>query len=171
MKKRIFVASLLTTILMAAFFSPAFAKRPTTEPFSVPISDPFDVYCEDEDGVEFKLFDLEEVVTGWVTTFYGQDGSPVRMHTHFEFEGTALNTKTGTVLRSHNTSNKTEYLTGDKGLVETGAFVKLTAPGKGVVRILAGKLVFDASGDFVSFNGVDRPPPGTDFCQPPFSEI
>ena len=165
MKKRIFLISLLTMILVLVFFSPALAKRPDVEYFEEPISDPFDIYCGD-----FK-FDFEEVLSGKASTFYDKDDNPVRIQIHFEFDGTVTNTKTGTVMRSHAKGTNTEYLTGNRGRVETGIFSQLIAPNKGVVAIIAGKLVFDINDDIVSFSGVQRPPPDVDVCQPPFSDI
>lgn len=152
MKQRIILVSLLTTVLMLTFISPALAKKPQVETGEYPN------YVELSCG-DFELI-LDELLTVRVTTFYAQDGTPIREATHFEFDGTAINTKTGTVMRSHAKGSVSEDLpTGSK--VERGIFLQLTVPGKGVVAIRAGKIVFDATGVVVSFNGVDS---GDDYC-------
>ncbi len=158
MKKRTILVGLLTTVLMLSFIWPAFANEPTVEIVEVRVSDPFDVKCRG-----FKL-DFEEDFTARTMTFYDKDGAPVRFQSHFEFDGTVTNTKTGTVFRSHAKGTVSEDLIGDGGVVERGLFVQVKTQSEGVVAIIAGKIVFDTTGDFVSFVGVTRPPPDLDPC-------
>ena len=137
MKKRIIFVSLLTTILMLAFFSPALAIQPKIETFEFPDQIFYD--CT-EFGFNYTIR-FDDIVTLRITTFYNEDDSVNRVQTHFQVVGTATNLETGTSFKDQASIQITFYPSGE--FTERGVSFHLHFPGKGVVFLRVGKVVAD----------------------------
>lgn len=152
MKKRIFLVSLLTALLMVMFFSPALAKKPT-KTLIYESHESYDFGCNEFD-FDFDLhFEEDWEVIG--TTFFDKDDNPVRIQAQVTIKGTLLNTGTGTVMRSFGRVLFSEDLTGKKEAFDTGVHIQAIAPNKGVVAKWMGLVIFDEAG---TFKGVEQPP-------------
>jgi hypothetical protein len=89
-----------------------------------------------------------------ITTFYDQDGKPVRQLWVAGFEGTWTNPKTGAVLPNFGVRVfHRDLLTGE--LITTGTNIVTQLPDGGVAIGGAGLSVFDAQGRLIEHRGPD----------------
>ena len=147
MKNRIFIAVLLTSVLLLAFFSITLAKEPVVEKYD--IANSFSIPC---DNGAFKV-DFVESGVAVVSTFFDKEGNWDRTQLNFTARGTGFNTDTKTTYEHHASINEFFEPGGAKFI---GVLWHLTVPGKGVIVIDVGRLVFDEFG-FVSFSGHTEP--------------
>lgn len=145
--KRLFalIIALIAVSLALAPVTTVFAAEPDIQVFH----DEGSVVAADC-GTFLALEDFE--IDGRVTTFFDNDGNPVRVQVHVTYNGTLINSVIGLTLRdpSHLTlmADLQEGTTTHMGL----AFA-ITVPGEGIVVLDAGKLVFDAEGNVIFEGG------------------
>jgi hypothetical protein len=142
------LAPLLGVVAFLALVLPAAARPPVTE--TVTDSGTFVVAENCPGGYD--------VVIAWnntirMTTFYDAAGEVVRVVSHVDGNGTISNSVTGYTLEGSSPSIETTWMrprnpgldSGDK--VTVGLYLKNTVPGKGIVLLDAGRVVFDAAGN------------------------
>ena len=150
MKKRLFLVSLLTTILVMVFFSPALAKKPKplVEKYEFP-----DAYTTPCDGFEAEWDNVAKVTQ---ITFFDDEGNPTRFEASATLFGTITHSENGKSVRDH----ASNHFKGDLPFPppdqtsETWAGVRLHLrfPGHSVL-VRAGRLVFDENGDVTFASG------------------
>ena len=147
MKKQIFLVSLLMTILMVAFFSPATAQTPVTETFE--FQDVFSFPCN---GFNAEFDDL---VKGRVTTFSDENNNPNEYVGQLRFDGTITHSGTGQSFRDHAVVNFRGKLDAFDELDDDrhGVFFNLKVPGKGFVTLAVGRIVTDENGNAIFTSG------------------
>lgn len=153
MKKRIFLVSLLAIMLIFAFFSPAFAKKPNGMKEFIHDSE-WRLDCT-KLGYDFEVIIVEN---GHIksTIFYDKDNNLYKLTWQSTFVGTGTNSKTGSRIKSQWHGNDTVNL--QQGVFSSrGIFYHFIVPGHGTVVIDAGHLTVDAAGN-VEFHGRSEPP-------------
>jgi hypothetical protein len=93
-----------------------------------------------------------------ITTFFDNEGNPIRVAFHGRYRGTMTNSVTGeTLLDAPSVANITfDLVAGTQ--TNIGAFFTVTTPGGGAVLIEAGRIVFDGNGPPIFIAGPHRPP-------------
>lgn len=136
----VLVAAALALAVLLAVASSARAAPPTRDNVgSIPYT--FTVDCSPY-GFGFANI-VQGVETLFVETFYGADGSPVKVVIHDGFVETDSNSVTGKTLPFSQTwVNTYDLAAGTRTVV--GKALLMTAPGKGVVVQDTGRVVFDA---------------------------
>lgn len=142
-KSRVLLAVTAVTGLLLAVLSvsarPAAADAPviTTQVISVTTPIPFEVSCPSFGILTTSTAELTNI------TFY-QNGTPIRLIRHVNFEGTLYNATTGYSVPFDGDFTRTQdYL---KNTVSfTGKRWRVHIPGEGVLALNVGKTVFDFS--------------------------
>lgn len=102
-------------------------------------------------------------VTREITTFYDNDGTPVRELWVASFEGITTNTSTGASLTNFGVRVfHRDLVTGE--LVTTGTNVVTKLPDGGVAIGGAGRFLFDAQGRQIEHNGPDMADERLELC-------
>jgi hypothetical protein len=102
-------------------------------------------------------------VTREITTFYDNDGNPVRQLWVASFEGTTTNPLTGLSLPNSGVRVfHRDLITGE--LFTTGTNVVTKLPDGGVAIGGAGRLVFDAAGNLIEHDGPDTAEERAQLC-------
>lgn len=109
-----------------------------------------------------------DVVLTWnntirMTTFYDAAGEVVRVVSHVDGSGTISNSVTGYTLEGSSPTIETTWMrpqnpgldSGDT--VKVGLYLKNTVPGKGIVLLDAGRVVFDAAGNATWWSAQTEP--------------
>ena len=153
---RLLLVALIALLALAPLASTS-AAQPTRE--TVSITRNFGVVgsCDD--------FDVRAVfyVTRHITTFYDQEGNPVRRHVHVEIPGTYTNTVTGKTLQTTGLRNIFFDLT--DGTVKSNATnVHVVVPGMGTVMLAAGMFITE-DGELVKEVGRLDPPVTPEVCE------
>jgi hypothetical protein len=139
MKKRIFLAALLTISLMVMFFSSAFAQQPIVETFAE-----HQVFSVDCGGFQAQFDDF---VTFRITYYSDENGNPNEFRAHLRFDGTLTHSGTGQSLRDKASIIVSGQIPFDyRNEAERGVGFHITVPGKGVVLLLVGRLLLDENG-------------------------
>lgn len=139
MKKRIFLVTLLTTILVLLFFSSALAQQPKVETFVE--HQVFSVDC----GSFQAQFD--DIVTFRITSYSDENGNPNEFRAHLRFDGTLTHSGTGQSFRDKASIIFSGQIPFDgRNEAERGVGFHITVPGKGVVLLLVGRLLLDENG-------------------------
>lgn len=135
-------ASLAAALCALALAPPAVAVPPE----KVVIED---LHIEQVDSSSCD-FPFLEVFDGRVTitTFFDNEGNPIRVTFHLPFHGTLTNEATGESVSADQVLQETDDL--EEGTVSwLGLRFRVTFPGLGVVLLDAGKIVFAADGNVV----------------------
>jgi hypothetical protein len=120
------------------------ARPPTREPVNFVGTGV--VQC---DGFQDNFVDF---FVGSQTTFYDQNGEPVRLVIHAEHTSNDVNSVTGFTVHEHGHLTLTiDLITGTTTITGNQEIVNL--PHKGIVLQDAGRVVFDAEGALVFFAG------------------
>jgi hypothetical protein len=120
------------------------ARPPTHEPFS--LVEPGVVECN---GFQDNFVDF---YTGRQTTFYDDNGEPVRLVIHAEHTSNDVNSVTGFTVHEHGHLTVTiDLITGTTTVTGNQEIVNL--PHEGVVLQDTGRAVFDAEGSLLFFAG------------------
>lgn len=83
-----------------------------------------------------------------VTTFFDNDGNPIRLQIKLDYSGVVTNPVTGQTVR--NPSHNTTFVDLVEGTVtQVGLVFSVTVPGVGVVFHDVGRVVFDAEGNVI----------------------
>jgi hypothetical protein len=91
-----------------------------------------------------------------ITTFYDQDGNPIRQVLHAEIPGTITNSITGKSLPAFGVRVITiDLLTG--AFSSTGTDVHVVVPGMGTVQLGAGRTAIDDNGEPFAAGRLDPP--------------
>jgi hypothetical protein len=156
MAKQTALLLLAALALSLALATPAAAVEPTRE--TVHVTTTNRTLCPS--GVALiGVFD----VTREITTFYDEDGKPVRQLWVASFEGTTTNPLTGLSLPNRGVRVfHRDLVTGE--LFTTGDNVVTKLPDGGVAIGGAGRLVFDAAGGLVEHDGPDTPTERAQLC-------
>jgi hypothetical protein len=153
MRRVLLLSALALPLALAA---PAAAVEPTRDTLHVTTVTP--VPCPS--GV--ALIGVFEV-TREITTFYDNDGTPVRQLWVASFEGTTTNPLTGESLPNSGVRVfHRDLVTGE--LFTTGTNVVTKLPDGGVAIGGAGRLVFDAAGRLVEHDGPDSAEERAQLC-------
>jgi hypothetical protein len=91
-------------------------------------------------------------VSRTVTTFYGNDGNPVRQVTHVHFTGRLINTATGRSIPDEGNQIVTADLV-DGTTVTDGRVRVVTVPHEGEILAQVGRIVRDAAGNVIFIAG------------------
>jgi len=139
--RRFLMFTSLTTLMAIGFASPAFARQPDVQTF----------HNEGTDHVITSCGNFLAIEKNWVqdirvTTYFDNEGNPVRVQVHVDFDGTVMNSVTGLSLKdpAHYTAI-VDLKTGTE--TDVGLIYGITVPGKGIAVLDAGKVVFDAEGN------------------------
>jgi hypothetical protein len=120
------------------------ARPPTHEPFS--LVEPGVVQC---DGFQDNFVDF---FTGTQTTFYDQNGEPVRLVIHAKHTSNDVNSVSGFTVHEHGHLTVTiDLITGTVTVTGNQEIVNL--PHEGVVLQDTGRVIFDAEGALLFFAG------------------
>jgi hypothetical protein len=95
--------------------------------------------------------------TNRLTTYFDNNGNPIRVHLQGRYNGTMTNSITGYSLAdAPSVANIfVDLVTGTQANI--GAFFTVTAPGEGVILFYAGRIVFDGQGPPVFIAGPHHP--------------
>jgi hypothetical protein len=106
-----------------------------------------DIHIEQVDGTSCE-FPFLEVFDGRVTitTFFDNEGNPVRIEFHLPFHGTLTNEATGETVSVDQVLQLSVDLD-ESTESDVGLRFRVVFPGLGVVLLDAGKVVFDANGN------------------------
>ena len=152
-----YLPAMLLALLAIALPASAAATQPTRE--VAEFTRDFGVVGScDGFAVTLTLF-----VTRTVTTFYDQDGTPIRQEAHAEVPGVLTNTVTGTSLPVFGLRHVSiDLVTGE--VTSTGTGFHVVVPGQGTISLGAGRFVLDASGNLVQASGRQDPPVTPEVC-------
>jgi hypothetical protein len=152
MKKRMVLVSLLTTILMLAFFSSAYALAPSIETFEI-LDEVVVIDCGGFDAIFVDDINIR------ITTYFDKDGSPNGFQAQVTFDGTVTHSETGQSFRDHAINNFSGQLPFDeRNETQRGVSLHITVPGEGLVALRVGRIILDEEGmpTFVSGQNMDR---------------
>ena len=138
--RRVVLCASLVLGLSLAVIAPAAAAPPE----KVVIED---IHIEQVDSTSCD-FPFLEVFNGRVTitTFFDDEGNPIRIQFHLPFHGTLTNEATGESVSADQVLQLTLDL--EEGTEsDVGLRFRVVFPGLGVVLLDAGKIVFDADGN------------------------
>lgn len=95
--------------------------------------------------------------TNRLTTYFDNDGNPVRLHYQGRYSGTMTNSVTGYSLADAPSVANIflNLIAGSQ--TNIGAFFTVTAPGDGVILFYAGRIVFEGQGPPVFIAGPHHP--------------
>jgi hypothetical protein len=137
---------MITILVLLTLLSviPAFAAKPDIQNFSAEYS--YQIQCDgfhlDAQGTEkFRL-----------TTFFDQEGAPIKLQGHFEFDELITSSLTGQTLSSP------AHFMFQVDLQEntqswTGFLYRIVVPGRGIAVLDAGRLIADFNGDLIFEGG------------------
>jgi hypothetical protein len=134
--------SLAAVLLALVLAAPAGAVRPEMVVIE-------DIHIEQVDSTSCD-FPFLEVFDGRVTitTFFDDEGNPIRDQVYLPFHGTLTNEATGESVSADQVLQLTVDLE-DGTESDVGLRFRVVFPGLGVVLLDAGKIVFDADGNVV----------------------
>ena len=90
-----------------------------------------------------------------ITTWYDDEGNPVRRLVHAEIPGTVTNLDTGTTLQTTGVRNlQIDLVNG--GSTSTGTNVHVVLPGQGTLQLVAGRVEVDAEGNVTESGRLDE---------------
>jgi hypothetical protein len=90
-----------------------------------------------------------------ITTWYDDEGNPVRRLVHAEIPGTVTNLDTGTTLQTTGVRNlQIDLVNG--GSTSTGTNVHVVLPGEGTLQLVAGRVAVDAEGNVTESGRLDE---------------
>jgi hypothetical protein len=101
-------------------------------------------------GGFLALADYE--IDGRATTFFDNDGNPLRVQAHAVYNGTLTNSVTGLILRDPSRLTLTASLQ-EGTTTQAGLAFAITVPGEGIAMLDVGRLVFDAEGNVIFEGG------------------
>jgi hypothetical protein len=154
MRRLLLLPVLLLPLVLAA---PASAVEPTRDEVTLHrVADPF-VICPGFAVV--GTFDI----TRETTTYYDQDGTPVKRILYNEITGAVANAVTGYSLPMSGVRIfHIDLVTGDE--FTTGSNTLVKAPDGGMVTLGTGLLVFDAAGHLIEHDGPDTTAERAQLC-------
>jgi hypothetical protein len=145
------VSAVALCLVSLLALSPASAGSPLIEEFDFVINHDLFANCGD-----FQLI-ADGAGHNRITTFFDNEGNPIRVAFQGRYKGTITNSVTGAFLTDDpSVANITfDLIKGTQ--TNIGAFFTVTTPGDGVVLIEAGRIVFDGNGPPIFIAGPHLP--------------